>query len=113
MIEIADEMVEEQETAGKAIIWRNGATGVDDADELADYPPDIERAAVARWESMPQADKDACVQKIRQTTENAFNAMLSDLRWQAFKKSFSFFDILWAGLAIFSAWRLGADSAAE
>lgn len=112
-IRIADEMIAEQQAAGKAIIWRNGATGIEDADELADYPPDIEQAAVARWESMPQAEQDAYLQKMQQSAQSGVKSMLSELRWLAFKKSFSFFDILWAVLAVVSAWRLGADSEAE
>lgn len=72
------------------------------------YPPEVVQAAEARWAAMSPDEREAFrtdwfSQRTQELEQNSEAVMLMALLW-----SFSPYDLLWMGLAIASAYRLGA-----
>ncbi len=104
-VTIADEIIAEWEAEGKTITWKPGMT-IDAATTQADYPPDVWAEASKRWNEVPPAEQQA---KIEDATEarRQFAEMISgSIKDDAFEASFNGFDLLWFGLAAFTAFRI-------
>lgn len=112
IVGIADGVVGEFETAGKRLAWPPGMS-VELAESQSDYPPDVWAEASKRWSELGADEQQ------RQTTEREalmqqlMGAFTDDIRGDAFKESFSPFDLLWFGLAAFTAFRLGSGGVEE
>lgn len=105
IVGIADEVVAEWEAEGKPVNWKTGMT-IDEATSQADYPPDVWAEASKRWDEVPAAEQQA---KIEQATEarRQFAEMISgSIQDEAFEASFNGFDLLWFGLAAWTAFRI-------
>ncbi|MBN8597189.1 MAG: hypothetical protein J0L78_05905 [Planctomycetes bacterium] len=107
MVSIADQLVEESEKAGKKIEWPKGMTR-DEASEQADFPPAIWTDAKARWTAMSPADQDSYKKALAEHAHASLDHAIGQAESEAFFSSFTFFDILWAVLAIGSAFKLGS-----
>lgn len=109
-IRLADEVVAEFEQAGKPLNWPAGMT-VEEADEQADYPPDAWAEMTRRWEAIPiekrEADKAALRDEMRAAAGEFMGGARSRMTLDAFKASFGVFDLLWFGLAVLTAFKLG------
>ena len=113
MIEsIADEIVAERVAAGKPVNWKPGMNA-EDASSQADYPPDIWQEATARWNGEPPEQRETELAEQREQMAAMQKMLQGMMRNEAFKASFSLFDILWVVLAAGSAFRLGSGATTD
>ena len=106
---IADEVVEEYTAAGRAVSWPPGSRP-EQAAAQADYPSDVWSDAVERWNAMSPEDQDA----FKEATAAMYQALLTQGAAGSFLlSSFSMFDLLWFGLAGWTAFKLGASGSEE
>lgn len=108
--EQADKIVEEREAAGKTIKWPPEKDDDDDASLQAQYPKDIWAAAAKRWKEMPADEREKELQRAREEMAEVRELIKSIARSEGFKGSFNFWDVLWFGLAAFTAFKLGSGA---
>lgn len=108
---LADEEVVRQQQNGGIINW---PAGVDPemAEKESDYPPNIWQNARKKWVAMTP-ENQAQFKQDRLAEGKANLAAFSDtLAGEAFSESFGAMDIIFFGLAVFTAFRLaGSESA--
>lgn len=111
---LADELVEQEEAAGRTVVW---PAGVDPefAEAREDYPTRIWARAEAWWASMtPEQqrgyERDQRAQ-LASFVEADLDMLASEATTQGFIESFTLFDLLWFGLAGVTAFKLGAGHA--
>jgi hypothetical protein len=107
LVKTADEVVGEWEGNGKKINWPEGVT-LEDADEESEYPKDVWKEAQARWSKLtPEEQTEA-----KATEQREVDALIKEFRatvvQEGFTSSFDMMDILFCGLAILTAYKLGA-----
>jgi hypothetical protein len=102
---LADEVAEEMVQRGQTVQWPAGMT-LEDASQKADYPPEVWRQAEMRWS---QLGPDEQGKRTRARMELAM--MLSGAANKPeFGEFFSPWDLLWFGLAMVTAYRIGVGS---
>ena len=105
---IAHEIIEEDyEAAGKPVPWPEGVDS-DSAFEQADYPPEIWKEAESRWEQLPREERQRQIDLVKQQRQKVIDGILEELFQQAFLQSFGLWDLLWFGLAMYTAYRVGS-----
>jgi len=106
---LADEIVEAREAEGKPIDWPAEQSGEYPTQE-SDYPPELWAEAKAKWDAVSPAEQQ---QRIA-TKQAEFIELTSQFKGviveQGFKDSFSPVDLLFFGLALFTAFRIGAGA---
>lgn len=111
-VSIADEVVGEYEEAGKPVRWPEGMT-LDEATEEADYPRDIWREMEKRWSTLSQEDRDAKLADMLadydSSVAQARTMIESDGALAVFQENLNLFDLLWAALAVGTAFTLGQN----
>ena len=107
LVRHADEVVSEWEDEGRTIKWPAGMT-VEEAYEEADYPPEVWAEARSRWDRLSPGEQQAALAAEQARADEAVAMFKSDIREEGFLRSFTLFDILWIGLAVFTALKLGA-----
>ena len=106
---IADEIAEEHEEAGQKVTWP--ALTQENAPTEAFYPKEIWEEASTRWNEMtPEQQQDKRETYEREMAEFIDN-LNSEIRGSTFRESFSPWDLLWFGLATFTAFKLGSGAA--
>ncbi len=109
---VADELCAAEESRGVKLAWPQGSSA-DDATTKEEYPPGIWDKAAAQWkaatEPWREEFKTAQIAKMKAD----MNAGLSEFKSEVFKQTFSPFDLLWAALAIASAFKLGAGFSSD
>jgi hypothetical protein len=98
---IATEIADEREAKGEKLAWPMGMTN-DDAVEEGDFPKDVWAAAEKRWANASPEWREDHKKRHTLTTES-----LSDI---AFMHSFSIIDLVFIGLALFTAWGIGSGA---
>ena len=104
---LADDVVAEFESDGRDVDWPPGMD-IESAWREDHYPADVWAEAQTRWDGMSESDRDAF--KASVTREIGQEMALGEqemLNW-LFLQSFTIFDILWVGLAVVTAFKLGA-----
>lgn len=106
---MAQGLVKDQVTAGKSPAWPPGMSE-DDAGTITDYPPDVVASVLSRWTAMSEPEREEY--KVRSLAEfqDHYAQSKKDAKADIFLKSFSAFDLLWAFLAVSSAFKIGAGS---
>lgn len=110
---IADDVVEELEQAGQTIAW---PPLPDDEfpDEEVDYPADVWTKAVARYGDMSETERGAFRDGIVADVESNIVESIGLMRAEAsFATTFGPYDVLFLGLAVFTAFRIGASGTQE
>ena len=106
----ADDVVLAWEEEGKALAWPNGEAP-DFPEAEADYPTDVWEEAASQWGALSAAEKstfkDDKLEEVRINTE----AMASEFRSEGFMGSFGAMDLLFLGLAIVTAFKIGSGAA--
>ena len=108
IVSLADDIVAEKEAAGQQLNWPAGMD-VDSAEEEADYLPDIWQEAEQKWNEMSEVEKEQSRTEFRDRMEEFAEIFKKEFRAQAFKASFSGWDILWFLLACGTAFRIAMD----
>lgn len=99
----ADAIMEERSAAGKD-------ADPDSADSNGDYPPDVWAAAEERERSMTPAEQAEFLRPHAERTAEVMNALMPRDPAVVFRQTLGPFDLVWAALAVFTAFRLGAAS---
>ena len=103
---LADYVVIDWEANGKEVVWPGGITVSRRRCEWSgDYPTDVWSDAVLQWENMSSAEQREFKQSLM--SYDTFE-LIVDAIYIA-KYSFTFWDVLWFGLALFSACNLGSN----
>ncbi len=102
---IADEMAQEMMDRGQTITWPAGMT-YDEASVKEDYPPDLWRRAESRWNGLGAEEQ----KKQKLQAEMMVSMIASAATPPPFSDSFSPWDLLWFGLATFTAFRIGVGA---
>ena len=113
IVRTADEIIEaEYFASGKEVAWPAGVT-YEDADTEAEYPPAIWAPARDKWTALSDDEK----RSRREAWKNQYEADIAE--WlevgqsEAFAESFTPYDLLWFGLAMFTAFKVGSGSGRE
>ncbi|NUQ52073.1 MAG: hypothetical protein HUU19_05170 [Phycisphaerales bacterium] len=110
---VADLVVADKTSRNETISWPTGVTA-DTAEEEKDYPPELWKDAKARWVALDDATKEQYRMDVRRSIEQAATAMVNTLgAAEVFVQSFSFFDLLWAFLAVGAAFKVGSGAASS
>ena len=98
---IANDIADETINRGEKIAWPAGISR-ETASKPSDFPANLWKAAQARWNQLGPNGQE-------QERERLLRAMaLSEqARWHGFVESFTLWDLLWFGLAIFTAYHVG------
>lgn len=102
----ATQLVQQQTEAGNPPTWPEGKT-LENAASLDDFPEEVRQQVRNEWEQMTPAERSAKKDAIRQEVLKAFDGFKQDMQWQLFQQQFGPYDLLWFGLAAFTAWQLG------
>lgn len=106
---VADDVVLEFEEEGRSVEWPEGAGYVMPSAE-EHYPADVWALAVERWEALGAEGRDARIRDWTRTREEGRQAFAAALRDQWFRDSFALMDILFLGLAVVTAFKIGAGT---
>lgn len=104
---IADEIVVEHESQGRAVSWPAGVNA-EEAYEGADYAPAIWTEAESRWNALPEEER-ANLKKAHAELIGMALGNMEGAESAVFLSSFGVFDLLWFGLAAATAFKLGAS----
>lgn len=74
-----------------------------------DFPKDIWDDAARKWRQMSDAERAAAIEKEKEATRQQAETLVPDAM-SVFKDSFAFWDLLWAFLAVGTAYKIGAGS---
>lgn len=105
----AREVAEEFQTAGKTLAWPAGYD-MDSAEKNEHFPPEVWAEAMKRWDATPTEERVRIKAALEKDFAQFKAATASSHTWDAFKSSFSLWDILFIGLALVSAFQLGSGS---
>lgn len=106
-LELAQEVFEEREQAGRPVAMPPGKTS-DDIETLAELPQEVRVEADKRWNALPTEEQSQRIATSKENFVMVRDMILSSARGDAFSNSFSPFDLLWFGLAAYTAFRIGA-----
>jgi len=112
IVGIADQLAEEAEKAGKKLDWPKGMNR-EEASEEQDFPPALWTDAKSRWAAMPPADQESYKKALSEHVHASVDHAIGQAESEAFLSSFTFFDILWAFLAVGSAFKLGSGGGGD
>ena len=105
---VADEVVRQYVAEGRAVNWPEDVDPQFAAAE-ADYPPDVWAEASQRWEEMSEDERA----QFEENTAAMVAAMIEQNRAGAWLATFSPIDLLWFGLAAWTAFKQAYDGATE
>ena len=107
LVWLADEVVEEFDSNGRDVDWPPGMD-VDSAWREAHYPADVWAEARTRWDAMSESDREAYKAFVTEVVVAGMAFNEQEIVKQGFLQSFTPFDLLWVGLAVVAAFKLGA-----
>ena len=113
---LADELIEELAGKGRPIEW---PAGVDPqyASTKADYPPEVWNSAAEQWNAFTPEQKQEYRQGIEASIRESFGENFEDLqaeiRNQGFLHSFSLMDLVFFGLALYSAFAVAQSDSMD
>jgi hypothetical protein len=107
IVHIADMLIEDMEREGKTIKWPDGVNP-DEATTEAEYPAEIWKSAKADWTKLTPQEQTEFKSRLDAEFRSSLDVVAAEVGRQAFRDSFSPFDLLWAALALFTAFKLGS-----
>lgn len=111
-VDIADDVVAEWQTQGRAVQFPPGMT-VDEADEPHEYPPGVWDEAARRWAALGKDEQDKQMKERAEANRLLAGMMAGAIKREGFLASFSLFDVLWFLLAAGTAFRIGSGGFGE
>ncbi|MEN1705059.1 MAG: hypothetical protein AAGJ54_06040 [Planctomycetota bacterium] len=109
---VADELASRWQSEGRALNWPEGES-VETAVFEEDYPSDLWAAAIAWRESMTPEQEAEFVREQYDVVMAQVNQQIAQYKNEAFFSTFGLFDLLWAGLAVMSAFKIGSSEGSE
>lgn len=104
---IAEQIIEEREAAGEPIDWPDIPPAMPEEMAAMMYPDDVLAEAKARWEGMLPSEQDDYREAHLQYVEDTVAYFDDEIKKEGFKESFGVLDIVFFGLALASAFKLG------
>jgi len=104
---IADRVVGEMEADGKTLKWPDGMT-LEDAETQEDYPPEVWKDMEERWAGMTPAERTDFRAQLKEHYKGTLRSATASIAGIGFMDSFSLWDVLWAFLAVGSAFKIGS-----
>ncbi len=108
----ADDIVKERQAKKQRVNFAPGMT-VEKASKQMDYPQDVWKEAKKRWTDIPEADRQKLTADVSKERERLISDLKTEVRNKGFAESFGPYDLLWFGLAMFTAFRLGSGLTTE
>lgn len=109
---VADEVAMDWTEAGRAVNWPDGVDP-NYAALQTDYPTDVWAEAQRRWAGLSHSEQQAYRADARDTTLAGADLLTTEFRGElareGFIQSFGLFDVLFFGLAIVTAFKVGAS----
>ncbi len=112
LVGYADRIAASWDEQGHSLAWPEDMS-IETAYAPEDYPPDVWEAAETQWESLDVEGQQAAIDQQRASAEASFGSFTAEARDQIFIESFTLFDLLWIGLALFTAFKVGAGAAGD
>jgi hypothetical protein len=106
-LHLADEVVKAWEAEGRELQWPPGMT-LQRAEKPKDYPEGVWEEAVAQFDAQSPADRTQLTKELAEKRSRMLRGMQSQFAIEGFKESLGAYDLLWAGLAVATAYRLGS-----
>ncbi len=104
---IADAVIEEWNESGKTIRWPGGQEP-QYAEREEHYPKEIWKESVARWEALDDASRQRHIADLIDYSQSVTSSAWNDIFWYAFKSTFGVLDIVFIGIGLLAAFKLGA-----
>lgn len=105
----AQEIADARERDGKTA-HRPDAKAILDDDPKNDFPKGVWEEAERKWSKVPPPEREAAMQREKDNfRKTALDLFVPDVT-AVFKDSFTFWDLLWAFLAVGTAYKIGAGS---
>jgi len=112
MASFAEEIIEEKNVTGKPV--KLPPTYDDENVPLnQQYPKTIWREAKKKWDKLTPNEQTDLIEERKAFFGDAMHMLEGSIKQQAFMESFNFFDLLWFGLAAFTAFRVGSGLAGD
>ncbi len=105
---IADEIAYEKQEAGEALDWP-AAADLENPESAKDYPVDVWSEAGQFWGQMSDQEQEEFRQAQLEAAQTNVAAMKDTYIAEGFKASFGVLDILFFGLAVFTAFQIGSS----
>jgi hypothetical protein len=99
----------EREAAGKPIV-PGGNKKVEQVDDAAELSADIHDEAHKRWNALPADERQRQMVEQQAAMNVLLNGVADQARNAGFRESFGMFDLLWFGLAVATAFRIGSGT---
>lgn len=114
---LADEIIQGMEENGEAVDWPAGVDPTT-ASTRVEYPPNVWIAAEEQWNALTPEEKQdfqaAIEENIKANFAANFDAIQNEIRNQGFLQSFGMMDLVFFGLALYTAFAVGqSDSLNE
>jgi phosphate/sulfate permease len=109
--EEASTIVGQRIAANKPVYWPAGKS-LENAESISDYPQDVAQEATAKWNALAPAEREK--QKAEKTKlMKELVTSITTLGDGGFVGQFTFYDLLWIGLAGLAAFKLGSGMASD
>lgn len=109
LVHISEQLAKEAESGGKKLAWPKGMN-VEEASEESEFPPEIWADSKSRWAAMTPTQQEGYKRDLQESLHSELDGVVAEAEAEAFTKSFDFFDVLWAFLAIGAAFKLGSGN---
>ena len=103
---LADEVVAEFEASGKPVNWPEDIV-VATASAEADYPTDVWAEAVIRWDAMSTDEREGYRAQLKEKIAVNADIFRSSIAAVGFTQTFGLMDVIFFGLAVLTAFRIG------
>lgn len=111
LVYLADEIVYEWADAGTPMEWPEGSS-IETALHESDYPAEVWAEAQSRWSQLSADAQHEFQQNVIETEVARFapheEQINQEMLIEGFVASLGVFDVIWLGLAVFSAFRIGS-----
>jgi hypothetical protein len=107
---LADDVIAQWEAEGRAFEWPPEATGARESER--DYPADAWALALERWNSLEAAEQQTYREELFADWRAQAEVSAAEFKTASFKESFAGMDLVFAVLAIITAFKIGAGTAA-
>lgn len=110
---LASQLIQQQEDAGETVV--RPVYDEDDPDLTLEqtFPPEVWEDAKTRWESADDSYKTEHRAFVESRVADFVANKKSEMVQQGFLEVLSLWDLLWLGLAVFSAWRIGSGGGGD
>ena len=111
-VHLADEVVREWEAEGRELVWPEGMS-IEIAEQPAQYPPGVWDEAETRFAALSAQDRARIKKDMEAERATALQAMRPQIASASFQESLGAYDLLWAGLALATAFRIASRRTTE